>query len=155
MSFKMGLVLNIVSSCAIYIVLQLQSVLSVEDHGLITTSPLSLQEPAVNFTLNRTAISPLYERRFLTTQFNITGFFRDNYSLSIIINDETYAIVYENATLRLPNEENFTEGAFTMQGKRLGLGLLSFYLHPTGQDFSANGSVLLRNEYEVVVLRLP
>ena len=107
-------------------------------------------------TLNRTSIRPLYETRFLNTEFNITGQIPDNYSLTILVDDERIAIVYENATLQLPNGESLVEGAFRMQGKRLGLGILSFYLHPNEEDpISGENSTLLLSGIEVIVLRLP
>ena len=109
----------------------------------------------VNITLNRTSIQPLYESRFLNTEFNITGTIPPDHSLTILVDDETIAIVAENATLHLPNNETLVEGAFRMQGKRLGLGILSFYMHPNGGDPTGEQSTLLLSGIEVVVLRLP
>ena len=108
----------------------------------------------ITLTLNRTSIQPLYESRFLNTEFNITGKIPPNYSLTILVDHETIAIVAENATLQLPNNETLVEGAFRMQGKRLGLGILSFYLHPNG-DPTGELSTLLLDGIEVIVLRLP
>ena len=108
----------------------------------------------ITLTLNRTSIQPLYESRFLNTEFNITGKIPPNYSLTILVDDETIAIVAENATLQLPNNETLVEGAFRMQGKRLGLGILSFYLYPNG-DPTGELSTLLLDGIEVIVLRLP
>ena len=108
----------------------------------------------ITLTLNRTSIQPLYESRFLNTEFNITGKIPSDYSLTILVDDETIAIVAKNATLQLPNNETLVEGAFRMQGKRLGLGILSFYLHPNG-DPTGELSILLLDGIEVIVLRLP
>ena len=108
----------------------------------------------ITLTLNRTSIQPLYESRFLNTEFNITGKIPPDYSLTILVDDETIAIVAENATLQLPNNETLVEGAFRMQGKRLGLGILSFYLHPNG-DPTGELATLLLDGIEVIVLRLP
>ena len=108
----------------------------------------------ITLTLNRTSIQPLYESRFLNTEFNITGKIPPDYSLTILVDDETIAIVAKNATLQLPNNETLVEGAFRMQGKRLGLGILSFYLHANG-DPTGELSTLLLDGIEVIVLRLP
>ena len=147
----MGLLCNIVIFGTISFAWQLQPVLGIEVHTDLILNQLS----GVNITLNRTAIDPLYETRYLTTEFNLTGTIPDDCSLTIKIDDETYAIVSENATLQLPSNVQLFKGAFRMEGKRLGLGLLSFYLHPTVQGPTGENSTLLLSGIEVVVLRRP
>ena len=137
------------------ITLQVKFAFSSDVDPQINSKVLWNQIPGVNITLNRTSIQPLYESRFLNTEFNITGAIPANHSLTILVDDETIAIVAKNGTLQRPNNETLVEGAFRMQGKRLGLGILSFYLHPNGDDPIGALSTLLLDGIEVIVLRLP
>ncbi len=139
----------ILASCFL-LLLKIHPVLSADDTDVLGQNS-AVQN--LDLQLNRSSLNPLYETESLTTEFNITGTIDDGYSLSVLIDDERIAVVAENATVELPDGVAFFQGSFSTEGRRLGLGLLSFYLHPTAEEAGGENSSELLSEFQVVVLR--
>ncbi len=108
--------------------------------------------PSVNISLNSDELN-LKETEFVTTEFNLTGNIPDSHSLSITIDDPRIAELVENATLDLQNGATFVSGAFRTRGKRLGLGILTFHLHPSSEEPEGDNSTQILTGVQVIVLR--